>query len=78
MLGKHQLTSAAFKMGRELAKPIQLLPMYEQLSGVGGKEGLTHIFLLEGQESNCPNIKEPKLAYGQPRHVLFFFKGMKL
>lgn len=39
VLGKHQLTFVAFKLGSELLKPIQLLTMYEwsNISGVGGE-----------------------------------------
>lgn len=39
VLGKHQLTFVAFKLGSELVKPIQLLTMYEwsNISGVGGE-----------------------------------------
>lgn len=51
-LGKHQLTLVAFKLGSELAKPIQLLPVYGDCHGPRGSTRP-----LERHASRCPQRK---------------------
>lgn len=51
-LGKHQLTLVAFKLGSELAKPIQLLPVYGACHGPRGNTRP-----LERHASRCPQRK---------------------